>query len=187
MSITWIESPQGEAGGGLPAGTDNDVLRYADGRWTTATGVLAVREDGVDIGGDDDHYHNIQGLTTVFGDDVAEVFTVLGTAGIDRLEILDYMIVAGGQYPSYYGYGIGGNQYPGFPYWGSYPDGAAGPQHGNGTTIDRRGIRTDAEIVAERGITVYDVERNEYLTVVPRWDGVALSWDTSTSDREPYA
>jgi len=186
MTIDWIDAPAGEAGGGLPTPTADAVLRGTGSIWEEAA-ALQVREDGVDIGSDDDDYHNVQGPLTIFGDYDDVLLNVVGHASIDRLAILDYITVAGGQYPAYYGYGIGGDQYPGFPYWGSYPAGAEGPQHGTGTTIDRRGFRTDERAVLERAFTYYDPVRGTWITVSPAWDGLNLTFDVAEDTHEPNA
>jgi hypothetical protein len=144
-------------------GSTNDAIRWDGSRWVP-TSVLQIRTDGVDIGTDDAHAHNIQGQSLFFGAEHDVVLDVVGHASVDYLASWQ-IDVAGGQYPSFYGYGVGGDQYQGIPYWGSYPDDATGPQHGSGTTIDRRGIRTDERILAERGLSVYDVVRDDYLDI----------------------
>ena len=190
MSVNWIGGPglaeEGAEGGGMPGGSENETLRHDGSAWVPTT-VLQTREDGVDIGTDDEHEHNFQGQSMFFGGEHATVLDVIGVAQFDSMHAWE-IVVAGGQYPGFYGYGDGGDQYPGFPYWGSYPSDASGPQHGTGTTIDRRGIRTDERILAERGITVYDVVRDNYLNVTfESEDDGSITLVTSIATVEPNA
>jgi len=195
MSITWIGSAlarDGVEGGGLPTPTANKILRGTGTRWEAAE-ALEVREDGIDAGASDDDYHNIQGRTTVFGDYDDVLMTIVGHMHVDRLHALDYVKVHGGQYPAGAGYagwdayGAGPDEYPGFPYWGSYPDGAD-PMFGTGTTIDARGLRTDARALLERGFTVYDPTRATWLTIKPELqDDGSIEWEYSEDHEEPNA
>ena len=108
------------------------------------------------LGASDDATHVIQGITSMIGDADDVLLTVFGHAYVEWLHVVKEFTVWGGQYPSYYGYGMYGDQYHGIPYWGSYEAGDIGPWHGTGTTIDLRGARFDETILIEQGFTIVD-------------------------------
>lgn len=194
MSCTQI----GFGGKVLPTcGVDNATLRWDQALQefqcnplvrTTEDGDLEVDRNAY-LGSTDDSEHVLRGITSVIGDPDDILLTVFGHAMIENLSVIHLLRIWGGQYPSYYGYGMYGDQYHGLPYWGSYADDAAGPAHGTGSTIDMRGARFDSAVLMEQGFYIWRQDTNQYYWLRPTVDDFGdLDWDiTGPLDYEPNA
>jgi len=179
----------------LPDGCADGALlswKDADQAWVCNPDVRAFEGSGnfeadgdVSLGATDDNTHVIQGITSVIGDPDDVLLTVFGHAYVEWLHVVKELTIWGGQYPSYYGYGMYGDQYHGIPYWGSYDAGDIGPWHGTGTTIDLRGARFDETILIEQGFTIVDHVSGLYYNVQPGVDALGNVTFTA-SDPMPF-